>query len=251
MRSPPSTRRRRRCRPCEGFTEQGVEVALVLADQSLPHMDGRTLLFEIGEIQPLAKRALLIRWGDWGDPDTAEAIHVGMARDDFDYYVMKPISRARRAVPPHGHRVPPRVVAQPCRRRTRDHPRRRALVAERLTTSAISSPATAFPTSSTTRPPRSAASLSGSTLRTAVGRRWRSCATRFPAARLSSSTLRRPSSPEPSASTPSSTTSANSTPSSSGPALPDLRPPSTRRRRGFAPSSSSAKRSGAKPAPAR
>ena len=75
-----------------GLTEQGVEVALVLADQTLPHIDGRTLLYEIGEIQPLAKRGLLIHWGDWADPDTAAAIHTGMARDDFDYYVMKPIA---------------------------------------------------------------------------------------------------------------------------------------------------------------
>jgi thioredoxin reductase (NADPH) len=74
------------------LTEQGIEVAVVLADQTLPHMDGRTLLYEIGEIQPLAKRGLLIRWGDWGDRHTAAAIHTGMARDDFDYYVMKPTS---------------------------------------------------------------------------------------------------------------------------------------------------------------
>ena len=75
-----------------GFTKLGIEVAVVLADQTLPHMDGRNLLYEVGEIQPLAKRALLIRWGDWGDPDIAAAIHAGMARDDFDYYVMKPNS---------------------------------------------------------------------------------------------------------------------------------------------------------------
>ena len=73
------------------LTEQGIEVAVVLADQTLPHMDGRTLLYEVGEVQPLAKRGLLIRWGDWGDPDIAAAIHTGMVRDDFDYYVMKPI----------------------------------------------------------------------------------------------------------------------------------------------------------------
>ena len=74
------------------FTKLGIEVAMVLADQTLPHMDGRNLLYEIGEIQPLAKRGLLIRWGDWGDPEIAAAIHAGMARDDFDYYVMKPTS---------------------------------------------------------------------------------------------------------------------------------------------------------------
>ena len=65
---------------------------MVLADQTLPHMDGRNLLYEIGEIQPFAKRGLLIRWGDWGDPDIAAAIHAGMARDAIDYYVMKPTS---------------------------------------------------------------------------------------------------------------------------------------------------------------
>jgi thioredoxin reductase (NADPH) len=73
------------------LTKRGVEIAIVLAARSLAEMDGRTLLYEVGEIQPLAKRGLLIRWGDWGDPEAAAAIHTGMARDDFDYYVMKPI----------------------------------------------------------------------------------------------------------------------------------------------------------------
>ena len=72
--------------------ERAIEVAVVLADHDLPDMDGRTLLYEVGEVQPLAKRGLLIEWGGWGDRETTAAIQTGMARDDFDYYVMKPIA---------------------------------------------------------------------------------------------------------------------------------------------------------------
>ena len=72
------------------LTARGVEIAVVLAAQKLPGMGGGNFLYEVGEIQPLAKRGLLIPWGGWGDRDTAAVIHAGMARDDFDYYVMKP-----------------------------------------------------------------------------------------------------------------------------------------------------------------
>jgi thioredoxin reductase (NADPH) len=72
------------------LTARGVEIAVVLAAQKLPTTSGLGLLYQVGEIQPLAKRGLLIPWGGWGDRDTAAAIHAGMARDDFDYYVMKP-----------------------------------------------------------------------------------------------------------------------------------------------------------------
>ena len=72
------------------LSARGVEIAVVLAAQKLPGMGGGSLLYEVGEIQPLAKRGLLIPWGGWGDRDTAAVIHAGMARDDFDYYVMKP-----------------------------------------------------------------------------------------------------------------------------------------------------------------
>jgi thioredoxin reductase (NADPH) len=74
------------------LTARGVELAVVLAAQKLPGMGGGNLLYEVGEVQPLAKRGLLIPWGGWGDRDTAAVIHAGMARDDFDYYVMKPIA---------------------------------------------------------------------------------------------------------------------------------------------------------------
>jgi thioredoxin reductase (NADPH) len=72
------------------LTARGVEIAVVLAAQKLGGMGGGNLLYEVGEVQPLAKRGLLIPWGGWGDRDTAAVIQAGMARDDFDYYVMKP-----------------------------------------------------------------------------------------------------------------------------------------------------------------
>jgi len=68
----------------------GDEVALVLADQWMPGLEGTELLARARELHPLARRALLIDWGAWADPSTAEAIFGGMARGDMDYYVIKP-----------------------------------------------------------------------------------------------------------------------------------------------------------------
>ena len=63
---------------------------------------------EIGELHPLAKRALLIDWGEWADRPTAEAIFEGMANDHLDYYLVRPVE------PPMStftdRRVPLRVV---------------------------------------------------------------------------------------------------------------------------------------------
>jgi thioredoxin reductase (NADPH) len=46
--------------------EKGGEIALVIADQRMPEMTGRDLLGRVRSIMPMAKRALLV---DWGDPD--------------------------------------------------------------------------------------------------------------------------------------------------------------------------------------
>jgi thioredoxin reductase (NADPH) len=67
-------------------------LALVLADQWLrePHVTGETLLTRTRERHPLAKRALLVDWGAWGDPATEQAILRAMATGLIDYYVVKP-----------------------------------------------------------------------------------------------------------------------------------------------------------------
>jgi thioredoxin reductase (NADPH) len=70
--------------------EADEDVALVLADQWMPGLEGTELLARTRELHPLARRALLIDWGAWADRATADAIFAGMARGDMDYYVIKP-----------------------------------------------------------------------------------------------------------------------------------------------------------------
>src|SRR3954470_23813558 len=67
-------------------------LALVLADQWLrePHLTGESVLVRTRELQPGAKRALLVDWGAWGDDATEQAIVRAMATGLIDYYVIKP-----------------------------------------------------------------------------------------------------------------------------------------------------------------
>jgi thioredoxin reductase (NADPH) len=74
----------------EDLRGAGAEVAVVLADQWMPGTSGTELLASVGDLHPDAKRALLIRWGDWADRATADAVMQAMARGRIDYYVLKP-----------------------------------------------------------------------------------------------------------------------------------------------------------------
>jgi thioredoxin reductase (NADPH) len=74
----------------ERLRDAGASVALVLADQWMPGTTGSQLLARAGALHPAARRALLVDWAAWGDPETAAAILDGMSRRDFDYYVIKP-----------------------------------------------------------------------------------------------------------------------------------------------------------------
>ena len=69
----------------EALPAEGVEVALVLADQACTD-----LLERVREVYPRAKRGLLINWGDWADAATAEVVRESMALGRIDYYVLKP-----------------------------------------------------------------------------------------------------------------------------------------------------------------
>src|SRR6266516_237153 len=69
----------------EALRAEGVEVALVLADQACTD-----LLERVREVYPRAKRGLLINWGDWADAATAEVVRESMALGRIDYYVLKP-----------------------------------------------------------------------------------------------------------------------------------------------------------------
>jgi thioredoxin reductase (NADPH) len=68
----------------------GEPVALVLAEPWMGSLDGPELLGRTGALHPRAKRALLIDWGDWSDPATADAIRSAIAVGQIDYYVLKP-----------------------------------------------------------------------------------------------------------------------------------------------------------------
>src|SRR5207247_2855164 len=67
----------------EALRAEGVEVALVLADQACTD-----LLERVREVYPRAKRGLLINWGDWADAATAEVVRESMALGRIDYYVL-------------------------------------------------------------------------------------------------------------------------------------------------------------------
>ncbi len=69
---------------------EGVGVAVVLAAQWLPGVSGTDLLAHVVSVHGDAKRGLLIRWGDWADRPTADAIVRAMALGHIDYYVLKP-----------------------------------------------------------------------------------------------------------------------------------------------------------------
>ncbi len=73
-----------------GLRDDGVPVALVLADLWTSGLTGVQLLARARDIHPHAARALLIDWGGWGHRPTSEAIVEAMGRGEMDYYIPKP-----------------------------------------------------------------------------------------------------------------------------------------------------------------
>jgi thioredoxin reductase (NADPH) len=80
------------------MSKEKEELALLIADQWMPGMTGVELLGRAHEIDPSAKRALLV---GWGDRRAAPAILQGCAFDQLDNYLLKPWS------PPEVHLYPP------------------------------------------------------------------------------------------------------------------------------------------------
>ncbi|GAA1842997.1 FAD-dependent oxidoreductase [Asanoa iriomotensis] len=74
----------------EDLSDSGDEVALVLSGQRPSGATGIELLDAARRLHPHAKRGLVIAWGDWGDPETGQAIFDSMARARIDHYVLRP-----------------------------------------------------------------------------------------------------------------------------------------------------------------
>src|SRR5688500_8739086 len=70
--------------------EHADPVAVVLVDETLAPDDRAALLRAARTDHADARRALLVRWGSWGDRRTASAILQAMALGDIHYYVLKP-----------------------------------------------------------------------------------------------------------------------------------------------------------------
>ena len=71
--------------------EKEEEIALVIADQRMPEMTGRDFLARVRSIMPMAKRALMV---DWGDRDVSPTILQACALGELDNYLYKPWSPA-------------------------------------------------------------------------------------------------------------------------------------------------------------
>jgi thioredoxin reductase (NADPH) len=82
---------------CERMRRDGEQVALVIADQWMPGMNGLDLLRRVHEIHSTAQRALLV---SWGDRKAAPAILEGCAFGHLENYIRKPWS------PPEVHLYP-------------------------------------------------------------------------------------------------------------------------------------------------
>lgn len=69
----------------------GEELALAIADQWMPEMDGRDFLARVGRLARSAKRGLLVAWGDRA---ASPSILQGCAMGEIDNYLYKPWSPA-------------------------------------------------------------------------------------------------------------------------------------------------------------
>ena len=73
-----------------GAKDRQERVAVVLVDESFPD-DARAKIFETARTHhPNAKRALLVAWGAWAHPESAQKILRSMAVGEISYYVLKP-----------------------------------------------------------------------------------------------------------------------------------------------------------------
>lgn len=72
------------------LSDDGVEVALLLATQSTVETAGHALLDAAHRLHPQAKRAMLVSTKAWTDPRTAEVIRTSMALGRVDHFLPEP-----------------------------------------------------------------------------------------------------------------------------------------------------------------
>jgi thioredoxin reductase (NADPH) len=71
-------------------SDDGRQVAVVLADDADRLPQGRTVFQMAAELFPDVRRGLLVEWGAWGEADTADLVLALMAQGQIDYYVIRP-----------------------------------------------------------------------------------------------------------------------------------------------------------------
>jgi thioredoxin reductase (NADPH) len=75
----------------ESMRKAGLEVPIILSDQWMGEsLAGTEFFARVRAMYPDAKRALLVDWGAWSDPKTADAILRAIGLGHIDYYVLKP-----------------------------------------------------------------------------------------------------------------------------------------------------------------
>ena len=77
-------------RTLEGAHRRHERVAVVLVDDAIPDEPRAEIFGAARTFHPDARRALLVAWGAWAHPETAQKILQGMAVGDISYYVLKP-----------------------------------------------------------------------------------------------------------------------------------------------------------------
>ena len=75
----------------EALAEGGAPVALVLAALSLGERESSDLLASARRLHSHAKRALVVSWGEWGDPAMGEVISDATVHGRIDHYVVRPL----------------------------------------------------------------------------------------------------------------------------------------------------------------
>jgi thioredoxin reductase (NADPH) len=77
-------------RTLQGAHDRHESVALVLVDDGFTEEQRSQVFATARTLHPDARRALLVPWGAWAQPESARSILHGIAVGDFSYYVLKP-----------------------------------------------------------------------------------------------------------------------------------------------------------------